>query len=67
MIPPAIPAPSGPNAARANFYTEAAAAFEVMALYHSLTKAEQETFRSMLSGFVAAVTEREMKQQQKGK
>lgn len=58
---PAMPPPVGPNPAKAKFFEEAAASFELLALYHSLTKEEQEEFRALVAGFAASSANRKQK------
>lgn len=62
MIPPALPPPQGPQVNKAKFFQEAAAAFEIMALFYQLTEPEQVELREFVAGLAAAVAER-----QKGK
>jgi hypothetical protein len=52
---PNLPEPAGPNAARANFYREAASAFEVLALWHSMSKDRQQELRDLLMGAATTV------------
>jgi hypothetical protein len=59
---PALPPPQGPAPAKAKFFAEAAAAFELLALFYSLTEAEQIEFREFVAGLAAEVGNR-----QKGK
>lgn len=63
---PALPPPAGPNAAKAKFFAEAAAAFELMSLFYTMTPEEQADLRNYIAGLAAEVTAREMKSQ-KGK
>lgn len=61
MIAPALPPPQGPQPAKARFFAEAAAAFELLALFYQLTEAEQIELREYVSGLAAAVGERDVK------
>ena len=59
-ITPALPPPVGPNPAKARFFIEAAAAFELLGLFHSLQPEEQIEFRAFAAGLAAAATTREL-------
>lgn len=61
---PALPPCVGPNPAKAKFFTEAAASFELMALFYELTPEEQTELRRIVAGFAAAAAKR--KTDQKG-
>ena len=58
VVTPALPPATGPNASKAKFFAEAAAVFEVMALFHQLTEEEQTEFRTYISGLAAEVARR---------
>ena len=58
MVVPAMPPPVGPNPAKARFFTEAAAAFELLGLYHEMTPEEQVDFRAIVAGYAAAAATR---------
>lgn len=55
---PALPASDGPNPARAKFFAEAAAAFEVMSLFYELTANEQRDLKEHIQSLAAAVAQR---------
>ena len=57
-----MPQPTGANPAKARFFAEAAAAFEVLALWHQLTVEEQVELREHIAGFAAAATTRSIKE-----
>lgn len=61
MIPPALPPPQGPQANKAKFFAEAAAAFEIMALFYALNEAEQTELREFIAGLAATVANRQQK------
>lgn len=48
---PALPEPAGPDERKQRFYVEMAAAFEFMALYHSLPKDKQRELREVIQSF----------------
>lgn len=58
---PALPPPVGPNVNKARFFAEAAASFELLALYHQLTPEEQIEFRQYTAGLAAEVAARSLK------
>jgi hypothetical protein len=58
---PAMPDPSGPNPQKVRFFTEVAAAYEVLALFYALTPEEQAEFNAMVRGFAAAVGNRRVR------
>lgn len=53
-----MPKATGPNANKARFFAEAAAAFELLALFYQLTPEEQTELRNYVSGLAAAVAQR---------
>lgn len=55
MMPPvpALPVPAGPDAKRAQFYREVSAAFEFMALWHSLSVQQQYALRDAVQAAAA--------------
>ena len=55
---PALPPCVGPNPAKAKFFTEAAAAFELMALFYELTPEEQVALRQYIASLAAAAGKR---------
>ena len=53
-----MPQPTGANPAKSRFFAEAAAAFELLALWHQLTAEEQVELRAHVAGLAAAATTR---------
>jgi len=52
---PALPPVAGPNPAKAKFFAEAAASFELLALYHQLDAKEQKEFHDYVNSLAASV------------
>lgn len=61
VILPVLPQPLGPNPNKARFFMEAAGAFELLALFHSLTQLEQEEFTTLARGLAVTVASRRPK------
>lgn len=55
---PALPPAVGPNPAKAKFFAEAAASFELLALYHSLDVKQQKDFHGYVQSLAATVYNR---------
>lgn len=53
IVVPALPEPTGPNPSRVKFYAEVGAAFEFLALWHSLPVEGQEELRAAVQGAAA--------------
>lgn len=62
LIVPALPRPSGPDARRAQFYREAAAAFEWLALWHDCNEEEQRMLAEATQSAAASVAGRRVKE-----
>ena len=58
---PALPPATGPNPAKEKFFSEAAGAFELMALWYGMSVEEQTEFKNIVTGYAIAQTERRMK------
>lgn len=59
---PALPQTVGPNPAKAKFFAEAAAAFELLALWHGMTEEEQIEFRAVVVSNAVKQVERRTKE-----
>ena len=55
-----MPPAAGPAPAKARFFAEAAAAFELLALFHLLTPEEQTDLRAVIAGYAAVAATRSL-------
>lgn len=57
IVVPALPEPSGPNQSRVKFYAEVGAAFEFLALWHSLSAEAQTVLRDAVQSAAATAAQ----------